>query len=733
MKEQKFELKVGNKILEVKIKNLAEQANGSVLVQYGDTVVLATCCLSKKEKENVTFLPLTVNYEERYYAAGKIYGPRFTRRESRPSSEAIVTTRLIDRVIRPLFPDYLKQEVQVIVTCLSWDGENDPDIIGLLAASIALLISDIPWQGPVAPVRIGRINGKFILNPTYKEREESNLDIVFSALSSENLKEDKKASDSGEPLINMLEVKAGEVEEDLILKAIEFSKEPFKKLLAFQKKIRKELGKEKLSIKEIKDPELEKEIKKFLGKKLQAAMFSKTERTEKTDELREELLNFVEQKYAEESKIEYAANFFEKQAKEIMHENIIKYNRRPDGRKLNEVRKINCETGLLPRTHGSGLFCRGRTKSLSVLTLGAPGDYQILQGMEIVGEKRFIHHYNFPPYSVGETKPLRGPGRRDIGHGMLAEKALESVLPSFKEFPYTIRIVSEILSSNGSTSMASVSSSSLSLMDAGVPIKKSVAGIAIGLMVKEEMYLASLRRVARNATPVVSTDRNTDYKILTDIQGPEDHYGDMDLKIAGTKKGITVMQMDVKIRGINQEIFKQALRQARECRLQILEEIKKVIKAPRPHLSPFAPKIYTLEIDPEKIGEIIGYRGKTINEITESTGVTIDIQPSGLIFVTSEDEESLKKAVDWIRNIGREIKVGETFQGRIKRILDFGAFVQITPNKEGLIHISKLAPYRVNKVQDIVKIGDTVLVKVISIDEQGRINLSLQETNKKRY
>lgn len=721
MEKQKFELKIGNKTLEVKIKNLAEQANGSVLVQYGDTVVLGTCCLSKKEKENVTFLPLTVNYEERYYAAGKIYGPRFTRRESRPSSEAIVTTRLIDRVIRPLFPDYLKQEVQVIVTCLSWDGENDPDIIGLLAASIALLISDIPWQGPVAPVRIGRINGKFILNPTYKEREESNLDIVFSALSSENLKEDKKASDSGEPLINMLEVKAGEVEEDLILKAIEFSKEPFKKLLAFQKKIRTGLGKEKLSIKEIKDPELEQKIKKFLGKKLQTAMFSKTERTEKTNELRDELLDFVEQKYAEENKIEYATNFFEKQAKEAIHENIIKYNRRPDGRKLNEVRKINCETGLLPRTHGSGLFCRGRTKSLSVLTLGAPGDYQILQGMEIVGEKRFIHHYNFPPYSVGETKPLRGPGRRDIGHGMLAEKALEPILPSFKEFPYTIRIVSEILSSNGSTSMASVSSSSLSLMDAGVPIKKSVAGIAIGLMVKEGICFSSASATEAN------------YKILTDIQGPEDHYGDMDLKVAGTRKGITVMQMDVKIRGINQEIFKQALRQARECRLQILEEIKKVIKAPRPHLSPFAPKIYTLEVDPEKIGEIIGYRGKTINQITESTGVTIDIQPSGLIFVTSEDEKSLKKAVDWIRNIGREIKVGETFQGKIKRILDFGAFVQITPNKEGLIHISKLAPYRVNKVQDMVKIGDTVLVKVISIDEQGRINLSLQETNKKRY
>jgi len=675
----KFSLKLADKELKVEFKDLAEQADGSVFVSLGDTLVLTTAVMSKQDRENLGFFPLTVEYLERYYAAGKIKGPRYIKREGRPSDEAICNSRLIDRAIRPRFPKYLKREVQVISTVLSWDGENDPDILGLLGASIALFISDIPWQGPLGVVRVCQKDGKFILNPSYEEREGNDLDIVFAGIEKD-----------GDILINMIEGNSEEVSEKTILDAFDFAENFLKKIIVFQREIRKKIGKEKMVLVEpAKDDVLERKIKKFLEDKLEKAISEK-----RIEELKEELSSFVE----EDAQRQYAFDFLDQEIDRLVHENIVKYNKRPDGRKLDELREVSCQAGLLPRTHGSGLFCRGKTKSLSILTLGAPGDQQLLEGMEIVGKKRFMHHYNFPPYSAGEVRPLRGPGRREIGHGALAEKALLPLIPDFEDFPYTMRIVTEILSSNGSTSMASVSSSSLALMDAGVPIKRPAAGIAMGL--------------AGN-------------KVLTDIQGPEDHHGDMDFKVAGTKEGITALQMDVKIEGISREIMEKALLGAKKARFKILEEIAKVLEGPRLKLSPHAPRILTIQINPQKIREVIGPGGKVINEIIEETGVQIDIQDSGLIFITSEEEDAAQKAISWIKNITREVRVGEVFQGRVKRILDFGAFVEILPGQEGLIHISKLGPGRVRKVEDVVKVGDLVSVKVASIDDQGRINLCL--------
>lgn len=711
MENVKFNLELEKKEIEVEIKNLASQANGEVWVRSGGTLVLATCVMSNSEIQK-DFFPLTVEYEERFYAAGKIKGPRYIKRETRPSDEAICNARLIDRSIRPKFPKDLKREVQVVITVLSWDNENDPDVLGILAASLALSISDIPWFGPLAAVRIGKINNEFILNPVYKEREESDLDIVFSAGFPENLSRE-------DILVNMIEGNCEEAENEVILKALEFGEEYLKKLIFFQKEIIEKVGKEKIVlISPVFDRDFEKEIKEFLKNQLEDAFFEKDkkQRTEKIENVRKKLICFIEEKYVdvktEANKTEYALKIFEKEAEEIFEKNIIDMpageEKRPDGRKVDELRNLYCEVGLLPRTHGSGLFCRGETHALSILTLGAPGDRQILEGMEISGKKHFMHHYNFPSYCSGEIKPMRGPGRREIGHGMLAEKALLPVIPSFDKFPYTIRIVTEILCSNGSTSMASVSASSLALMDAGVPITSPVAGISIGLIM----------------------NKKGDYKILTDIQGPEDHYGDMDFKIAGTRKGITAIQMDIKIEGINKEILKQSLFQAKEAREKILDSMEKVIPGPRDCFSPFAPHVLTLRIDPEKIREVVGPGGRVINEIIGETGVDIDIEQSGLIYIVSENNESAQKAASWIENITHEVKVGELFQGKIKRIFNFGAMAEILPGQEGLIHISQLAPYRVERVEEIVKIGDIVPVKVISIDEQGRINLSLKEARK---
>ena len=699
---EKFKLEIGGRELIVEIQNLAERANGSCFLRYGDTLVLSTAVMSEYETKGMGFFPLTVEYEERYYAAGKIRGPRYIKRESRPSDEAICNARLIDRTIRPLFPKNLNREVQVVNTILSWDGQNDPDILGLMASSLALAISDIPWLGPVGAVRIGRIEDKFILNPVYQEREKSQMDLILAGV-----------EQNGEVLINMIEAGFEELEEDLILEALKFAKPHLKKLIDFQKKIIEKSAKEKIILEApTTDLELEKEIKEFLAGRLEPALYRKNgqERMTEVNTLKEELTYFIEGKYPGMEKTSYAQDFFEKEIDRLIHQKVLQEEKRPDGRKLDELRKLHCQAGLLPRTHGSGLFCRGQTKALSILTLGAPGDQQLLEGMEIVGKKRFMHHYNFPPYSTGEVKPMRGPGRRDIGHGMLVEKALLPLIPSFEEFPYTIRVVSEILSSNGSTSMASCSSSSLALMDAGVPLKRPVAGISIGLM----------------------SDEKGNYKLLTDIQGPEDYHGDMDFKIAGTEKGVTAIQMDVKIKGITEKILREALEQGKKARRQILNEMAKVLEKPRPELSPFAPRILTLQINPEKIREVIGPGGRVIHEIMEECAVAIDIEESGRIFVTAEKEEAAKKAIAWIKNITREVKVGEIFQGKVKRILEFGAFVEILPGQEGLVHISQLAPFRVRRVEDVVKVGDIIPVKVISIDEQGRINLSLRATKYER-
>jgi len=701
--------------LKIEIRDLAEQAAGSVLVQYGETTVLATAVISKYEREGIDFLPLTVEYEERFYAAGKILGSRYMRRESRPSDEAILTARFIDRAIRPRFPKHLRREVQVVITCLSWDGENDPDILGLIAASAALSISNIPWSGPIATLRIGSLSteGKkeFILNPIYSQREKGNLDLAISAVESPSAKflGNEKGDDV---LINMIEEEGEEVEEKTIIEAIDFAKPYLGKLIDFQKDITKKIGKEKLEIEgPPADLELEKEIKEFLGDKLEKAIYrsDKRERMDEANTLKEDLIYYVEGKYPGMGKQAYVKNFLEEETDRLIHKNAIESEKRPDGRKLDEIRKIETEVGLLPRTHGSGLFVRGQTKALSILTLGTPGDVRLLEGMETVGKKRFMHHYNFPPYCAGEVKPMRGPGRREIGHGMLAEKALLPLIPSSDDFPYTIRVVTEILSSNGSTSMASVSSSSLALMDSGVPIKRPGAGIAIGLM----------------------ADLKGNWKLLTDIQGPEDHHGDMDFKVAGTEKGITAIQMDVKTEGIGKDILEKVLVEAKKARLQILKEMEKAISEPRKELSPHAPKIMILQINPDKIREVIGPGGKMINKITEECDVSIDIEDSGRIFVTSVKEEAAKKAVDWIKDITREVEVGEIFQGKVTRILNFGAFVEIFPGQEGMVHISQLASYRVDKVEDIVKIGDVIPVKVISVDEQGRINLSLKEAKEK--
>jgi len=677
----KFTLKLDSKTIEVEVNSLAEQANGSVLARCGDTIVLATAVMSKEDREDLGFFPLTVEYQEKYYAAGKIKGPRYIKRESRPSDEAICNARLIDRSIRPRFPKGMKRDVQVIATILSWDGENDPDALALLASSIALSISDIPWQGPLGALRVCRKDNKFLLNPSYEIKEGNDLDVVFSGL-----------LDNKDLLINMIEGGFQQVDEKAILEALDFAEKYIRKLIDFQLDIQKKVGKEKVVIKQEKDKELENQVAGFLKDKVEKALFSKNQ--EEFDKIKKELV----EKFEDQDVLSLLDEYVDR----LIHENILKYNKRVDGRGLDEVRKITAQVGILPRAHGTGLFSRGQTKALSILTLGSPGDQQLIEGMEEVGFKKFMHHYNFPPYSSGETGPMRGPGRREIGHGALAEKALKPLIPNEEKFPYTIRIVSEILSSNGSSSMASVSGASLSLMDAGVPIENLATGVAIGL---------------------AKDDKN--YKILTDIQGPEDHHGDMDFKVAGTKKGITALQMDVKIDGINRKIIEEALARAKKARLEILEVMEKTISSPRKELSVYAPRILTINIDPDKIREVIGPGGKVINEIIDKTGAQIDIEDSGLIYITAENKESAEKALSWIKDITREVVVGEVFKGTVKKIMDFGAFVEVLPGQEGLIHISKLAKTRVKKVEDVVKIGDIVSVKVISIDDQGRINLSL--------
>jgi len=699
MKSELFKLDLDGKTLEVEINNLAERTNGSVWAKLGNTIIMATAVMARREIEGGDFFPLTVTYEEKYYAVGKILGSRFLKRESKPSERAILNSRLIDRAIRPLFPDNFKREVQIIATCISWDKENDPAALGLFATSLALLISDIPWNGPVAPIRIGKRNGELVAFPQKEDREK--FDLFFSSLRSESKKE---------ILVNMIEGEFDEAREEEIDRAIEKTKPLQEKLLAFQEEIAEKAGKEKISLEEKeKDEELEKEIKRFIEGRLEKSLVD-------FDNFKEELKEHLKNTYEEtEQKVSPGLGILEREGEKAIHEMVIGRNLRIDGRKLDQVREIECRAGLFERVHGSGLFCRGQTRVLSFLTLGSPGEQKIMEEMEVEGKKRFMHHYNFPPSCVGETGAMRGPGRREIGHGMLAEKALKQVIPDAQTFPYTIRLVSEVLCSNGSSSMASTCAACLAMMDGGIPIKKPVSGIAMGLMMEMDADKSSEEKK---------------YKILTDVQGQEDHYGDMDLKVAGTKDGINALQMDLKVKGVTGKIIKEALEQSEKARLEILEKMIAVLPEPRKQLSPYAPRIYIIKINPEKIGEVIGPGGKIINEIIDACNVSIDIEETGEIFVTAEKEESAQKALEWINNITREVVVGEIFQGKVKRILDFGAFVEILPGQEGLVHISQLSERRVNKVGDVVKIGDIIPVKVVSIDEQGRINLSLKEARK---
>jgi polyribonucleotide nucleotidyltransferase len=699
MEQKKWSLQIGGRILEIETGLLAGQANGAVTVRYGDTVVLATAVMSKESSRVSGYFPLMVDYEERYYAAGKIKGSRFIKREGRPSDEAILTGRVVDRTIRPLFNQRMRNEVQVVVTVLSIDGENDPDVVSMIAASAALTISNIPWDGPIGAVRVGRNNKQLILNPVNGELKESDLDLILAGT------KDK---------VNMIEAGANEMPEEDFVEAFKFGQEAVQKIVGFIEDISKEIGQEKAKPALLEGtPEFEAKIKELLKtENLEEALYDKDKNVigGKMELIREKVFEYIDQDYKEEAgKLkEVAVQIIEEVSDEIVHQNILEKEKRPDGRKLDEIRKIECQVGILPRTHGTGLFTRGETQALTVTTLGSPGDEQIIDTMELDVKKRYIHHYNFPPFSVGEIKPMRGPGRREIGHGALAERALVPVLPSKEDFPYTILLVSEILSSNGSSSMASTCGSTLSLMDAGVPIKRPVSGIAMGIIVG-------------------SDDK---FKVLTDIQGAEDHYGDMDFKAAGTEKGITALQMDVKVDGVTIEMLKAVLEQSHKNRMEILEKMLATISAPRKEMSQYAPRIIIMKINPEKIRNVIGTGGKIINEIIDETGVQIDIEDDGSIFITSADEASSKKAQEWIDNLTREVKAGEKFNAKVTRIMNFGAFAEILPGQEGLIHISEMADYRVEKVEDIVKVGDVVPVKVVKIDEQGRINLSMKDAAK---
>lgn len=695
MDVKNFSIEIGGKTLKVEHGRMAGLAGGSVTIQYGDTVVLATATMSKTMRAGIDFFPLMVDYEEKLYAAGIIKGSRFIKRETRPSDEAILSGRLIDRTVRPLFPDGMRNDVQVIITVLSVDGENDSDIPSIIGASLALGISNIPWAGPVAAVRMGKLDGKYIVNPKYDEREKAQIDLVVSGTDGK---------------INMVEAKAYEVNEEEIFEAELLAEKEITKIIKFQEDIIKKIGKKKIEVKLLQAAgELKEVIKGFLDGKIDGAVYEKDKeaRVEKMARLTEELKKFVVEKFGEE-KWEEAYQLLDEVINDVIHENIIKSGKRPDGRGLKEVRELYVEAAILPRTHGSAIFQRGTTQALSVVTLGAPGDEQTIEGIEVNGTKRFMHHYSFPPYSVGEVKPLRGPGRREIGHGALAERALEVLIPSKEAFPYTIRVVSEILSSNGSSSMASVCGSSLALMDAGVPIKTQAAGIAMGLM----------------------SDTKGNYKILTDIQGPEDHFGDMDLKVAGTKNGVSALQMDVKVDGITSKIFQETILQAKEARMHILEKMNGILSAPRAEMSKYAPRITSFYINPDKIRDVIGPGGKVINEIIKETQVTIDIDDSGLVMVTSKDAVEAKRAIDWINDLVREAKVGEVYDGKVSRLMDFGAFVEIFPGTEGLLHISEIADYRVRAVGDVLKVGDAVKVKVKEIDHLGRVNLTAKNLDK---
>lgn len=674
--------------LKVTIGKVCEQANGSCLVQCGETVVLVNACASKEPREGVDFFPLSCDFEEKLYSVGKIPGG-FIKREGRPSEKAILTSRLIDRPIRPLFPEGYRNDVQVIATALSVEQDVQPDILAMIGSSIALTISDIPFKGPTGSVNVGYVDGEYIINPTASQREKSRLNITVSGT---------------KDAIMMVEAGCDILSEKEVLGAIMFAHEEIKSICEFIEDIRAQVGKEKSEIiLPKKDEELFNAVVDFGKEKIISSLRTKNkmEREENLDKITKEILDkFLPDHEEEKAQINEA---IESIVVQEVRRLIIEEKIRPDDRALDEVRPISCDCGILPRTHGSGLFTRGQTQVLTLTTLGAPGEVQVLDGVIDEEDKRYMHQYNFPPFSVGDVKPLRSPGRREIGHGALAERALVPVLPSEEEFPYTMRLVSEVLSSNGSSSQASICGSTLSLLNAGVPIKDSVAGIAMGL---------------------IKDEKTNKVAILTDIQGLEDHFGDMDFKVAGTKNGITALQMDIKVDGISEEILQTALEQAKKARLHILSIMNDCISEPNKELSKYAPKIFTMKILPEKIREVIGPGGKVINKIIEETSVKIDTFDDGRIAITADSTENGQKAMDMINEIVKDVEVGEVYKGVITTITNFGAFVELIKGKEGLLHISNMTHERLNKVEDLFKVGDLVDVKVIEIDNQGKIKLS---------
>ncbi len=692
MTEQKkvYTLEWAGRQLVVETGQFAKQANGAVLIRYGDSTVLSTATASK-DSRGLDFFPLTVNYEERQYAAGKIPGG-FIKREGRPSEKAVLTSRLIDRPIRPLFADGFRNDVQVISMVLSIDHDSSPEMAAMIGSSLALSVSDIPFEGPIAGVKIGRIDGEFVVNPSLAEAEKSDLDLIVAGT---------------KDAINMVEAGASEVTEDIILKAIMFGHNEIIRLVEFQEMIVAEIGKAKMDIPLFElDEALKADIQAKYGAKLTDAIQTK----EKHE--REDAINAVKAEVTEEYTTAEADEVTMKHVKGILSEMVKAEVRRlisdekvrPDGRAPDEIRPLESHVGLLPRAHGSSLFTRGQTQTLSVCTLGALGEVQIIDGIGLEESKRFMHHYNFPNFSVGETGPIRGPGRREIGHGALGERAIEAVLPDESDFPYTMRLVAEVLESNGSSSQASICSSTMALLDAGVPLKAPVAGIAMGLV-----------------------KRDDNYSILSDIQGMEDALGDMDFKVAGTEKGITALQMDIKIDGLSRQILEESMAQAKIGRLHILKHMKSVIEGPREELSAYAPKIIKIQINPDKIRDVIGPGGKVINKIIEQTEVKIDTEQDGTIYISSPNSAMNNKAKEMIENIVREAKVGEYYLAKVKRIEKFGAFLEIFPGKDGLLHISHIAEERTNSVEDVMKLDDQLFVKVIEIDNQGRVNLSRKE------
>lgn len=685
---EQFQMDLAGRTLIIETGELAKQAGGAALVRYGDTVVLVTATASKEAKD-IDFFPLTVDYEEKMYAVGRIPGG-FVKREGRPPETAILHSRLIDRPIRPLFDKGCRNDVHVCATVLSVDQDNAPEICGMIGASAALALSDIPWAGPIAGVRIGRVGGTFVINPTVAQLAASDLNVVVAGT---------------KDAILMVEGGAQEVAEDVLLDAIMTAHEEIKRIVAFQEEMVAIAGKEKRVLPtHALNEEILAAVKEYAHDALDKAVrcADKQQRDAQQDEVYADTKDHFEEIYPDN--MADVSMALEKMTKEIVRHMITVEKIRPDGRQLDEVRPISVRVGVLPRTHGSGLFTRGQTQVLNICTLAPLSEKQTIDGIGIETEKRYIHHYNFPSYSVGEARSSRGPGRREIGHGALAERALLAVLPTEEEFPYAMRLVSEVLESNGSSSMASVCGSTLSLMDAGVPIKAPVAGIAMGLVTQGEHYT-----------------------ILTDIQGMEDALGDMDFKVAGTAKGVTAIQMDIKISGLSREILKEALEQAHKGRMHIMGKMLAVIEAPRDNMSPWAPRIITMNIDPDKIRDVIGQGGKVIRGIIDETGAKIDIEDDGTIFISAVEEASANKAIEIITNLTKEVEVGEVYLGKVTRLMNFGAFVEVLPGKEGLVHISKLAKERVENVEDVVNVGDEIMVKVIEIDKQGRINLSRKD------